>query len=205
MTRKKRGRSADIPADAVTHSAQSDNFAADRHAQPVALENSPRLPFAVVGMGASAGGLQAFSDFFKTLPATRGMAYVLIQHLPPQRESMMVDILSKRTDIPVLQVEDGMPVEPDHVYVIRPGHTLTIKDGRLRLGAQVDKPGHSRPVDDFFKSLAEEQQERAIAVVMSGMGSNGTQGAEVVKSSGRRVHRAGSGHGQVPVHAAASD
>src|SRR3989442_15473657 len=118
------------------------------------------------------------------------MAYVLIQHLPPQRESMMVDILSKHTKMPVRQVEDGMSVEVNHVYVIRPGHTLTIKDGKLHLGKQVDAPGHSRPVDDFFKSLAEEQQERAIAVVMSGMGSNGTAGAQAIKAVG------GSGHQQ---------
>src|SRR5262249_54457715 len=149
---------------------------ADRQAQPVNVENEPRLPFPVVGMGASAGGLEAFSDFFRTLPEKSGMAFVLIQHLPPQRESMMVEILAKRTKIPVVEVKDGMRVEVDHVYVIRPGHTLTVRNGVLHLGEQVETPGHSRPVDDFFKSLAEEQQERAIAVVMSGMGSNGTQG-----------------------------
>jgi two-component system CheB/CheR fusion protein len=156
----------------------------DRMAQPVDVEQPPRLPFIVVGMGASAGGLEAFIEFFSTMRADSGMAFVLIQHLPPQRESMVSDILSKRTRMPVHQVEDGMRVEPDHVYVIRPGHTLTIRDGRLHLGEPLQKPGHNRPVDDFFRSLAEEQRERAIGVVMSGMGSNGTAGAQAIKAVG---------------------
>src|SRR2546427_202910 len=85
----------------------------------------------------------------------------------------------------------GMPdsepdrlAEPNHVYVIRPGHTLTIKDGRLHLGEPLEKPGHRRPVDDFFRSLAEEQRERAIGVVLSGMGSNGSVGAQAIKAVG---------------------
>jgi len=112
------------------------------------------------------------------------MAYVLVQHLPPERESMVAELLSNKASIPVVQVADGMKVEVDHAYVIRPGHTLTIKDGHLHLGAPVDKPRHSRPVDDFFRSLAAEQRERAICIIMSGMGSNGTQGAQEVKAVG---------------------
>jgi two-component system CheB/CheR fusion protein len=86
--------------------------------------------------------------------------------------------------MPVAQVEDGMEVQPDHVYVIRPGHTLTIHEGRLRLGEALREPGNNRPVDDFFRSLAEEQRERSICIIMSGMGSNGTAGAEVIKAVG---------------------
>jgi two-component system CheB/CheR fusion protein len=156
----------------------------DRQVQPVDDELPPHLPFAVVGIGASAGGLEAFTAFFDAMPPDGGMAFVLVQHLPPDRESLIAEILQRHTAMPVAQVEDGMPVEPDHVYVIRPGHTMTIKDGHLHLGERLDKPRHSRPVDDFFKSLAEEQRERAIIVIMSGMGSNGSAGAQAVKAVG---------------------
>src|SRR5436189_2814408 len=88
----------------------------DRMAQPVDREEAPRLPFAVVGIGASAGGIEAFGEFFRHMPVTSGMAFVLIQHLPPDRTSMMADIISKYTQMAVAQVEDGMKVRPDHVY-----------------------------------------------------------------------------------------
>jgi two-component system, chemotaxis family, CheB/CheR fusion protein len=156
----------------------------DRLAQPVDTEEPPRLPFPVVGIGASAGGLPAFQEFFRAMPSDSGIAFVLIQHLPPDRESLVADILARSTKMTVLQVEDGMPVEPNHVYVIRPGHTLTIREGRLHLGERLDKPRHSRPVDDFFRSLAEEQRERAICIIMSGMGSNGAVGAQAIKAIG---------------------
>ncbi|MFO0847225.1 MAG: chemotaxis protein CheB [Gemmataceae bacterium] len=158
----------------------------DRQAQPVDAEQPPRLPFPVVGIGASAGGLEAVGEFFDVMRPDGGMAYVLVQHLPPDHHSMIAEILARRTGMPVRQVEDGMPVEPDHVYVIRPGHVLTLRDGRLHLGPRLGSPrAANRPIDDFFKSLAEEQRERAIAVVMSGMGSNGTAGAQAVKAVGR--------------------
>ncbi len=157
----------------------------DRQAHPLDAEvGLPHLPFPVVGIGASAGGLEAFIDFFKAMPADRGVAFVLVQHLPPERESLLAEILARHTSMPVQQVANGMPVEPNCVYVIRPGHTLTIRRGILYLGDVVQKPMHSRPVDDFFKSLAEEQRERAICIIMSGMGSNGTAGAQAVKAAG---------------------
>jgi two-component system, chemotaxis family, CheB/CheR fusion protein len=156
----------------------------DREAMPVDGEEAPRLAFPVVGIGASAGGLEAFTDLFKVMPADTGMAFVLVQHLPPQRESLIADILGRHTPMSVQQVENGTKVEPNHVYIIRPGYTLTIHDGHLHLGVSVQKPGHSRPIDDFFKSLAEEQRERAIAIIMSGMGSNGSAGAQAVKAVG---------------------
>jgi two-component system CheB/CheR fusion protein len=156
----------------------------DRQAQPVDKEEAPRLPFPVVGIGASAGGLEAFIEFFDAMPAEPGIAFVLVQHLSPDRESMVADILSKHTHMPVDEIQDGMAVEPNHVYVIRPGHTLTIKEGALHLGASLREPGNNRPVDDFFRSLAEEQRERSICIIMSGMGSNGTAGSEVIKAVG---------------------
>jgi two-component system CheB/CheR fusion protein len=158
-----------------------------RLTEPPDAAQQPRLPFPVVGLGASAGGLEAYTEFLDATPSDSGMAFVLVQHLPPDRESLVADILSRHTPMPVAQVEDGQAVEPDHVYVIRPGHTLTLRDGRLHLGPPLAARGHGRPVDDFFRSLAEEQQQRAVAVVLSGMGSNGTAGAEAVKAVGGLV------------------
>ena len=106
-------------------------------AQPVDAEQPPRLPFPVVGIGASAGGLEAVGEFLDAMPPDSGMAFVLVQHLPPDRESMMAEILGRHTAMPVRQVEDMMSVEPDNVYVIRPGHVLTIREGRLHLGPQL--------------------------------------------------------------------
>jgi two-component system CheB/CheR fusion protein len=147
-------------------------------------EGAPGLKFPVVGIGASAGGLEAFIEFFEAFPTDNEMAFVLVQHLPPEHESMLVDILRRKTALPVLQVEDGMPILRHHIYVICPGRTLTIRDGHFHLGQPVEKRGHRRPVDDFFRSLAAEQRERAICIVMSGMGSNGTAGAQAIKAAG---------------------
>jgi len=171
------------PTEPVTDVPQPE-IQPERLTEPVDADQAPHLPFPVVGMGASAGGLEAYTEFFNAMRPDSGMAFVLIQHLPPERDSMMVDILSKRTAMTVQQVEDGTPVEPDHVYVIRPGRTLTIQEGHLRLGEPLEQPGHRRPVDDFFRSLAEEQRERAICISMSGMGSNGSAGARSVKAVG---------------------
>ncbi|HET7539831.1 MAG TPA: chemotaxis protein CheB [Polyangiaceae bacterium] len=167
-----------------TQSAPEPAELPDRLAEPVDLEQPPRLDFAVVGIGASAGGLEAFTELFKAMPADSGLAFVLVQHLPPDRESMVAEILQRHTAMRVRQVEEGMPVEVNHVYVIRPGHTLTLREGHLHLGERLDRPRHTRPIDDFFRSLAEEQRERAICVIMSGMGSNGAAGAQALKAVG---------------------
>jgi two-component system, chemotaxis family, CheB/CheR fusion protein len=143
-----------------------------------------KLPFRVVGIGASAGGVEALRNFFVATAPDSGMAYVVIQHLSPEHHSLMAEILGRCTSMPVRQIEDGMRVEPDHVYVIRPGFTVTLEDGVLRLGEPVEKQGHRRPIDDFFRSLAREQQESAIAVVLSGTGTNGSAGAQAIKAAG---------------------
>ena len=150
------------------------------------VEESPRanLPFPVVGIGASAGGLEALEAFFSACPIDLGMAYVVIQHLSPDHQSLMASILSRRTAMPVAEVLDQMAIEPDHVYVIAPGRTLTLVQGRFHLGEPVERRGNRRPVDDFFRSLAEEEKEKAIIVVLSGTGTNGTAGAQAVKAAG---------------------
>jgi two-component system CheB/CheR fusion protein len=146
--------------------------------------NKSQLPFYIVGIGASAGGLQALEEFFESVPADSGMAYVVVQHLSPDHTSLLGEILARRASIPVKEIVDGMPVEPNHVYVIAPGRTLTLEHGTLRLGEPVEKRGHRRPVDDFFRSLAAEQNEKAIVVVLSGTGTNGTAGSQAIKAAG---------------------
>ncbi|MGH8217503.1 MAG: chemotaxis protein CheB [Steroidobacteraceae bacterium] len=137
-----------------------------------------------MGLGASAGGIDPLKRFFSNTAADSGMAYVVIQHLSPEHQSMMAEILGRCTSMAVLTIQDGMAVEPNHVYVIRPGFTVTLEDAKLRLGQPVHKRGHGRPVDDFFRSLAQEQKGSAIAVILSGTGTNGSAGAQAIRAAG---------------------
>ena len=140
----------------------------------------------IVGMGASAGGLEALQQFFSCMSSNSGLAYVVIQHLSPDHKSLMAEILGKGTSMRVFQAENAMQVEPDTVYLIPPKMNMTIKDGRLIL-KQYPHGGINHPIDVFFTSLAEEMKERAIAVVFSGTGSDGTNGIKVVKEHGGLV------------------
>ena len=141
-------------------------------------------PVLVVGMGASAGGIEAFSRFFDAMPADSGAAFVLVLHLDPTRESQMAHVLSAHTLMPVVQVEDGMVIAPNAVYVIAPDWSLTVTDGVLHLTKPAEKRGHRHPVDVMFRSLAADQGERAIAIVLSGTGSNGTDGLKEIRAGG---------------------
>jgi two-component system CheB/CheR fusion protein len=153
-------------------------------AAPIDFTDRSALRFPVVGIGASAGGICALTSLLRAIPPDTGLAYVIVQHLSPDHESVMADILGRHTAMSVRQIHDGMALEPNCVYVIRPGHTLTLSAGLLRLGEPIEKRGFRRPVDDFFRSLAREQKEKAIVVVLSGMGTNGTAGAQAVKAVG---------------------
>ncbi len=142
------------------------------------------LSFPVVAVGASAGGLAAFTALLKALPFKSGMAFVLIQHLEPKHESALTTLLSKATRMPVVEVSDGIAVEPSHVYVIPPNKNMTIRDGALRLAPRSVASGLQRPIDDFSVALAEEQGNTAIGVVLSGTGSDGTYGLKAIKAAG---------------------
>jgi two-component system CheB/CheR fusion protein len=137
-------------------------------------------PFPIVGIGASAGGLEAFTQILKALPADTGMAFVLVQHLDPQHESLLAELLRPATPMPVVTVLDGMQVLPDHVYVIPPNSTMVLQDGHLRLGPR--EAGLHLPIDIFFRSLAAVQGGRAIGVVLSGTASDGTEGLRAIKA-----------------------
>ncbi|MCA1908572.1 MAG: PAS domain S-box protein [Magnetospirillum sp.] len=152
-------------------------------------KGSPKtIPF-VVGIGASAGGLEALDRVFENLPADQGdgLAYVIVQHLSPDHKSLMVDLLSKRTSLPVRQAEEDMVVEAGTVYVLPPGKTLVIRDGRLRLTAKDTRQGIVLPIDIFLHSLALECASMAAAVILSGTGSDGTRGVRAIHEHGGMV------------------
>lgn len=140
----------------------------------------------VVGLGASAGGLEALQQFFGAMSSTSGLSFVVVQHLSPDYKSLLDEILSKSTRMPVVQVEDEMDVVPDHVYLIPPKSNLVLRKNKLYLTEYVHS-GINHPIDLFFTSLAESMKERAIAVVLSGTGSDGTSGIKVVKEFGGLV------------------
>ena len=141
----------------------------------------------VVGVGASAGGLEALNEFFDNMPASPGCAFIIIQHLSPDYKSLLGELLSKHTAMKVSDAEDGVFVRANNVYIIPNKKNLTIKHGKLRLS---DKPVSSTPnmaIDIFLKSLAEDKKDRAIAVILSGTGSDGTRGIDAVKNAGGLV------------------
>lgn len=150
------------------------------------LSQEPARPaasrrFLVVGIGASAGGLEALQELLNHMPDEMGMAFVIITHQHPGHTSALPELLSQCTTMPVLQAMDGTKVEPDHVYVSPPGQPVAIKDGALYL---VDAPSEERPrlpIDQFFRSLATDQQDRALCIVLSGTGSDGTLGLKAIK------------------------
>ncbi|MEO6252314.1 MAG: chemotaxis protein CheB, partial [Ferruginibacter sp.] len=146
---------------------------------------SPNL-FPVVGIGASAGGLDAFKKLLKAIPEDSGMAYVLVQHLDPKHESLLPELLQKVTKIPVLEITDDIKVHPDHIYVIPSNKMMVATDGVLLLKPRPEKSmtGRNLPIDLFFTSLAEVHQEHAIGVVLSGTASDGTQGLKAIKDHG---------------------
>ena len=144
-------------------------------------------PFLVVGLGASAGGLGALEAFFAGLPRTDGAAFVVVVHLAPDRESEMAEILGRSVPIPFVQVTERVKVERGHVYVIPPNRNLVMEDGHLRLEPLEDERHRRRPIDHFFRTLAEAWGEHAVGVVLSGTGHNGTVGAGRIRERGGLV------------------
>jgi two-component system CheB/CheR fusion protein len=138
----------------------------------------------IVGIGASAGGLNAFKSFLSNMPTDSGMAFVLIQHLSPDHKSMLTDLLSKATIMPVVEAEDGMSVEANRVFVIPPDSTLTLIDRRLQVTRPAPPRERRRPIDTFFSSLAHDQGENAVCIVLAGTGSDGTLGLKQIKENG---------------------
>ena len=161
--------------------AKANSYPVQKREEP---QQSRRAPFPIVGVGASAGGLEAFTQLLKALPSRTGMAYVLVQHLDPTHEGALTELLARATEMPVRQVTDAMPVEPNRVYVIPPNVDMVISQGILRLTPRTETRGHHMPIDRFLRSLAEDKGSNAIGVILSGTASDGTLGLAAIKGEG---------------------
>jgi two-component system CheB/CheR fusion protein len=139
---------------------------------------------AVVGVGASAGGFEAFKRLLARLPSDTGMAFVLVTHLDPKHESILPELLARATRMPVSEVEDGTPVAPDHIYVMPRNTSLAIEGGALRLRPREEGRVLRHPIDTFLQTLAEDQSTRAVGVILSGTATDGTLGLEAIKAEG---------------------
>ncbi len=148
---------------------------------------APGVDFPIIGIGASAGGLEALELFLRNVPDNSGMAFVVVQHLDPTREGMMVDLLKRVTTMPVFQVRENNSVQPDCVYLIPPNKDMSLFHGALHLFEPVAPRGLRLPIDYLFRSIAEDRQERAIGVILSGMGTDGTLGLKAIKEKGGMV------------------
>ena len=145
---------------------------------------APERTRLVVGISASASGIDALKGFFSTMPADIGMAFVIVQHLDPNYDSSLAAIIAGYTALPVRLAEDGMLVGPDQVYVIPPDAILTIKGGRLHLSSPASPAARRVSVNTFLSSLAEDQGENAVGIILSGFGSDGALGIAAVKEHG---------------------
>jgi chemotaxis methyl-accepting protein methylase len=150
-------------------------------------ENRPVGSFPIVGLGASAGGLEALEQFLRHVPPQSGLGFVIVQHLDPTHKGILVELLQRSTPMPVVQIKDRMTIERDHVYVIPPNKDLSILRGVLHLLAPVAPRGLRLPIDFFFRSLADDQHEQSIGVILSGMGSDGTLGLRAIKEKAGAV------------------
>ena len=150
-------------------------------------DSSVPKPSHYVAIGASAGGLEAIETFFSHMPLNTGMAFIVIQHLSPDYKSLMVELLSKKTRLPVQRIENGMHVLPNHIYLIPPKTNLTIFHGKLLLREQDHTRLINLPIDIFMRSLAEDQGEKAVGIILSGTGSDGMRGVRAIKESGGMV------------------
>ncbi len=140
--------------------------------------------FNIVGIGASAGGLEAFEQFFRNISVKSGLAFVLVSHLDPGHASLLTEILQRTTTMPVVEAHDQMPVEPNCVYVIPPNRDMVIFQGKLLLSVPNEPRGQRMPIDAFLRSLAEDSQENAIGIILSGTGTDGTLGLRAILGSG---------------------
>lgn len=185
---KRASRKASVGREATaTRSAREDetnSARAETRAEGEPGAHTRNTPSPVVGIGASAGGLEAFRQLLEHLPVDTGMAFVLVQHLDPTHESLLTELLAKVTRMPVTEVADGIRVEPDHVYVIPRNTTMAIVEGVLHLLPREEARGRHRPIDYFLRTLAADQGHQAIGVILSGTASDGTLGLEAIKAEG---------------------
>lgn len=161
----------------MTHPVSNDISPPEPASFPQPSDNS----FHIIGIGASAGGLEALEQFLKPVPKNSGMAFVIVQHLDPTHKGVMPELLQRSAKMPVQQVSDRMEVKPNCIYVIPPNRDMSLLHGVLYLFEPVSPRGLRLPIDFFFRSLAEDQQERSVGIILSGMGSDGTLGLRAIK------------------------
>src|SRR5262245_29550894 len=159
---------------------------APRAQQRPAVESAPTelAPLTIVGVGGSAGGLEAFSQLLDAIPPNTGVAIVFVQHLSPHQESALPVLLSPHSRMPIVQVKDGVSIEANHAYVIPPNTSLSLRNGTLELSPRPSERTMHTPIDTFFASLASTAEGRVIAIVMSGTASDGALGIRDVKAAG---------------------
>jgi len=144
-------------------------------------------PSHVVGIGASAGGLTALQNLFDSIPENTGAAFVVVQHLSPNFNTLMDELLAKHSKMSVALAEDGEHLLPDHIYLMRPNRNLIIAEGKLFLN-EIHRTGHPNlPIDEFFRSLAVDAQNRSVGIILSGTGSDGSQGIKALREAGGLV------------------
>ena len=143
--------------------------------------------FLIVGIGASAGGFEAYQHMLRELPSDLGAAIVLVQHMAPQHESALATLLTSSTNLPVVQPSQHIELEANHVYVVPPNRTLTLNDGTLMVQPRPTDRSQFTPVDTLFQSLAKELGPAAIGVILSGTASDGVEGIHAIKAAGGRL------------------
>ncbi len=163
---------------------KKSNAPTDAAIPTVVESSSVESDFDIVGIGASAGGLEAFEQFFRNMPADCGRAFVLVSHLDPDHASLLTEILQRSTTMPVVEAQDNMRVQPNCVYAIPPNHDLAIFHGTLQLSAPDAPRGQRMVIDAFMRSLAEDQGEKAIGIILSGTGTDGTLGLRAIQGAG---------------------
>lgn len=149
-----------------------------------AQQRAPATSFPIVGVGASAGGLEAITELLSNLPGDTGIAFLIVQHLDPGHPSLLVEILAKKTSMPVSQAIEGETIEPNHVYTIPPNTSMTVSHQQLSLRPRPERLGPPMPIDDLFESLADNHGPNAIGVILSGTGSDGALGMQAIKGEG---------------------
>ncbi|MDX8520754.1 CheR family methyltransferase [Mesorhizobium dulcispinae] len=165
--------------------AQAARKASTRKARASSSEGAKEpAPFPIIGIGASAGGIGALQKFFPEVPSDSGFAYVVIQHLDAEHESVLASIIQRSTAIETQTAAEGVEIEPDHIYVIPPGVSVTIEKQQFRVAKMAATRARRTPIDDFFTSLAREQSEHAAGLILSGTGSDGTIGLRAIKEHG---------------------
>jgi len=167
-----------------SHDSSNSHQQGPMHCERGENREDSTAPFPIVGIGASAGGLEAFMELLESLPPDTGMAFVLVQHLDPHHESALASILSRVTSMRVTEAQDGIQVVPNQVHVIPPNVTLVIRGGALHLTPRTEGPGRHMPIDSFLRSLAADRGSHAIAAILSGSANDGSLGLSAVKAEG---------------------